>query len=235
MIFNDVVFIDAFTSTNMAAMVKGSRVLERVPFLARNLSVSSARYAELAAKPPIQVFGIEGRYAHAMYSAAAKQKNLEQVESELSKVDELIRTNDKLSEYLANPTLDKYKKQSLLTDVLKSQKYSDLTVNLFGTLAENNRLRLVHNVVIAFGKLMSAARGEVLCSITTAKELDSSQMKELQTALKGFVKQNETLKIETKVDPAVIGGMVIEIGDKRIDMSMATKIKNITNALHESV
>ena len=62
-------------------------------------------------QPPIQVFGIEGRYAHAMYSAAAKQKNLEQVESELSKVDELIRTNDKLSEYLANPTLDKYKKQ----------------------------------------------------------------------------------------------------------------------------
>ena len=38
-----------------------------------------------------------------------------------------------------------------------------------GTLAENNRLRLVHNVVVAFGKLMSAARGEVLCSITTAK------------------------------------------------------------------
>ncbi|KAL9969417.1 hypothetical protein ACROYT_G021634 [Oculina patagonica] len=219
----------------MAAMVKGCRVLERVPFLARNLSVSSARYAELAAKPPIQVFGIEGRYAHAMYSAAAKQNSLEKVEGELSKVDELISTNDKLSEYLANPTLDKYKKQSLLTDVLKSQKYSDLTVNLFGTLAENNRLRLVHNVVVAFGKLMSAARGEVLCAITTAKELDSSQLKELQTALKVFVKQTETLKIETKVDPTVIGGMVIEIGDKRIDMSMATKIKNITNALRESV
>lgn len=43
-----------------------------------------------------------------------------------------------------------------------------------GTLAENNRLRLVHNVVIAFGKLMSAARGEVLCSITTAKVCNES-------------------------------------------------------------
>ncbi|KAJ7394306.1 ATP synthase subunit O, mitochondrial [Desmophyllum pertusum] len=219
----------------MAAMVKGCRVLERVPFLARNLSVSSARHAELAAKPPIQVFGIEGRYAHAMYSAAAKQKSLEKVESELSKVDDLIRTNEKLSEYLVNPTLNKFTKQSLLTDVLKSLNYSDLTVNLFGTMAENNRLRLVHNVVAAFGKLMSAARGEVLCSITSAKELDASQLKELQTAMKGFVKPTETLKIETKVDPVLIGGMVIEIGDKRIDMSMATKIKNITNVLRESV
>ena len=57
------------------------------------------------------MFGIEGRYAHAMYSAAAKQNSLEKVEGELSKVDELIRTNEKLSEYLANPTLDKFKKQ----------------------------------------------------------------------------------------------------------------------------
>ena len=57
------------------------------------------------------MFGIEGRYAHAMYSAAAKQNTLEKVESELSKVDELIRSNEKLAEYLANPTLDKYKKQ----------------------------------------------------------------------------------------------------------------------------
>lgn len=63
------------------------------------------------------MFGIEGRYAHAMYSAAAKQKNLEKVESELTKVDELIRTNDKLSEYLANPTLDKYKKQCELIEI----------------------------------------------------------------------------------------------------------------------
>lgn len=57
------------------------------------------------------MFGVEGRYAHAMYSAAAKQKHLEKVETELNKVDELIRSNEKLSEYLANPTLDKFKKQ----------------------------------------------------------------------------------------------------------------------------
>lgn len=57
------------------------------------------------------MFGVEGRYAHAMYSAAAKQKHLEKVETELNKVDDLIRSNEKLSEYLANPTLDKFKKQ----------------------------------------------------------------------------------------------------------------------------
>ena len=69
------------------------------------------------------MFGIEGRYVHAMYSAAAKQNTLEKVESELSKVDELIRSNEKLAaEYLANPTLDKYKKQCecLILDIFFS-------------------------------------------------------------------------------------------------------------------
>ena len=45
-----------------------------------------------------------------------------------------------------------------------------------GTLAENNRLRLVHSVVTAFGKLMSAARGEVLCSVTSAKVCYTRQL-----------------------------------------------------------
>ena len=65
------------------------------------------------------MFGIEGRYAHAMYSAAAKEKNLEKVESELKQVDVLIKSNAKLSEYLANPTLDKFKKQCKFHTMIK--------------------------------------------------------------------------------------------------------------------
>ena len=63
-------------------------------------------------QPPIQVFGIEGRYAHAIYSAASKEKKLEKVEAELGQVDQLIKNTSKLSEFILNPTLDKQKKQS---------------------------------------------------------------------------------------------------------------------------
>ena len=76
-------------------------------------------------------------------------------------------------------------------------------------------------------------------------------MKALQTVLNDFVKKDETLKIEmkviltiidhvnmfmlVKVDPSLLGGMVVEIGDKYIDMSTATKIKKMTEALKEVV
>ena len=76
--------------------------------------VQLVEHLSISLQPPIQVFGIEGRYAHAMYSAAAKEKSLEKVEKELVQVDELIKSNEKLSEYLANPTLDKMKKQCML-------------------------------------------------------------------------------------------------------------------------
>ena len=118
-------------------------------------------------QPPIQVFGIEGRYAHAMYSAAAKQKNLEQVESELSKVDELIRTNDKLSEYLANPTLDKYKKQcELITGLVKVlvyPKFDDFSKKLFPTFSDRSYCNLSFRKKL-YQKNISTDFQEPLCN-----------------------------------------------------------------------
>lgn len=78
---------------------------------------------------------------------------------------------------------------------------------------------------------MSAYRGEVLCTVTTAKPMDEKNKKELETVLKGFAGKNAVLKLNQKVDAAIIGGMVVEIGDKYIDMSTSTKIKKIVAVL----
>ncbi|XP_046848731.1 ATP synthase subunit O, mitochondrial-like [Xenia sp. Carnegie-2017] len=186
-------------------------------------------------KAPVKVFGIEGRYAHALYSAASKSKQLEKVEGELVKIEGLLKTDPKLSAFLKDPTLNKIKKQSALQDAFKKLKFSDLTINLFGALAENNRLSLSSNVLKAYMQIMSAHRKEVPCVVTTAKPLDASNMRELQQSLKSFVKPDETLKIETKIDPAIIGGMIVNIADKYVDMSISTKIKKITTAMEASL
>ncbi|EDO44684.1 predicted protein [Nematostella vectensis] len=202
---------------------------------ARQLSLSSTRSAAEFVKPPIQIFGIEGRYAHAVYSAAAKSKQLETVESELKNLESMMKKSERLSDFIVNPTMNKTKKQSGLTQLLKDQKFSDLTINLLSAMAENNRLGYINSVANAFSKIMSAARGEIICSVTSAKPLDASHMKELQTALDSFLKKGETLKLETKVDPSLIGGLVVDLGDKHIDMSISKKIRNITNAMKQSL
>ena len=75
----------------------------------------------------------------------------------------------KLQDFLSNPTLRKEQKQSLIEAVMKKQNYSNVTVNLFSALGENNRFNRIDGVVKTFNTIMSAHRGEVLCTVTSAK------------------------------------------------------------------
>jgi F-type H+-transporting ATPase subunit O len=185
--------------------------------------------------PPIHIFGVEGRYAHALYSAAMKEKKLETVEKELKSFAELMKKEPKLAEFVANPSVQRTVKREALSKILQGQKFSNIVVNTFAALAENGRMNKVGGVLNSFNKIMSAHRGEVLCSVTTAKPLDQGHLKELRTALEAFLQKGETLQLETKVDPSLIGGMVVTIGDKYVDMSMATKIKTYTNLIRQAV
>uniref|UniRef100_A0A8C9L886 ATP synthase peripheral stalk subunit OSCP, mitochondrial n=2 Tax=Phasianinae TaxID=9072 RepID=A0A8C9L886_PAVCR len=200
----------------------------------RQLSTSAARPVSKLVKPPIQVYGLEGRYATALYSAATKQKKLEQVEKELSRVWTLLK-DPKLSSIVMNPHTKGTVKQKAVNDVLAKEKMSPITINLMNLLAENGRLRYTPGIVSAFGKIMSAFRGEVLCTVTTAQPLDDASLTELKSALNGFLAKGEVLKLETKTDPSVLGGMIVNIGEKYVDMSTRSKIQKLTKIMKETV
>ncbi|XP_013781093.1 ATP synthase subunit O, mitochondrial-like [Limulus polyphemus] len=200
----------------------------------RHFSTSTATYTKLI-QPPIAVFGIEGRYATAIYSAAAKEKKLDAVEGELKKIKSLMQKDMNLAEFIANPLIKISLKKDGLASALQKQKFSSLTINLIGAMAENRRLNKLDSVINSFSRIMSAQRGEVACEVITAKPLDTATSKDLETALQGFLKKGETLLMQTKVDPSIIGGMIVSIGDKYVDMSMATKIKTYNQLIKEAI
>merc|ERR1712141_29777 len=216
----------------MAAARNSVRLARQI--VARQFSVSSVVRDELA-KPPLQLYGMDGRYAHALYSAAFKKKSLEKVEKDVDRMKELIKQDKLLSAFISDPVINKNHKKNVLDKALKENKFDDLIINMFGALAENSRLGTTPEILTAFSKLMRSHRGEVDCTITTAKAIESGQLKDLTAALGGFVKKNETLKIETKTDASLIGGMVVDIGEYHIDMSIASKVKKITNKLRDSL
>ncbi|XP_045886027.1 ATP synthase subunit O, mitochondrial isoform X2 [Micropterus dolomieu] len=201
--------------------------------MVRQFSTSVIRPASKLIKPPIQVYGVEGRYATALFSAASKQSKLDQVEQELGKVTTLLK-DSKLSSVLMNPHIKRSIKQKTFNDVLAKAKLSPITINLINVLAENGRLTLTGDVINAFGKMMSAHRGEVICSVTTAQPLDAANLSELKVALNGFLQKGETIKLETKSDPSILGGMIVSIGDKYVDMSTKTKIQKLTKLMRET-
>ncbi|KAF2901058.1 hypothetical protein ILUMI_05114 [Ignelater luminosus] len=201
--------------------------------LIRSLSTSSPRHQLI--KPPIQVFGIDGRYATALYSAASKQKTLESVEKDLLKFQDSIKTDAKLREFISNPTIKRLQKAEALKAVSQKAALSPQTSNLLQALAENGRLRNLDGIINAFKLIMSAHRGEVICEVTTARELDANQRKQLETVLKSFLQGKQTLHLSAKVDPSIVGGMIVSIGDRYVDMSVASKIKKYTDLISAAV
>lgn len=78
---------------------------------------------------------------------------------------------------------------------------------------------------------MAANRGEVVCEVITANPLDADTKAKLESTLKRLLKKGQTILLTTKVDPSIIGGMIVSVGDKYIDMSVASKIKMYTDLI----
>jgi len=197
--------------------------------LARQFSTSTANHALVRA--PVQVFGIEGRYATALYSAASKQKALDAVEKDLTSFVDVLKKDGRLADFLYDPSIKVALKNQGLGGVADKMKMNPLSKNLLLAVAENNRFSFIPAISTAFSTIMAGHRGEVVCEVTTAKALDAAMTKEVEGALGAFLKKGEKALISYKVDPAIVGGMVVSIGDKFCDMSMASKLNKYSELL----
>lgn len=200
--------------------------------IARSFSSSAVR--DQMIKPPIQIFGMEGRYATALYSGASKMKALDAAEKDLVNIQAQLKNDVKLNDYLINPSIKKNIKVDAIKAAAKQTSMSAPVTNLLSLMAENNRLKLLNGTINAFKQIMAAARGEVTCEVTTAKPLDAALLKEIEGALKGFVKSNQKILLSTKIDPSIIGGMLVTIGDKYVDMSIASKVRKYSKIIGDS-
>ncbi|CAN8018408.1 unnamed protein product [Ixodes persulcatus] len=206
----------------------------RMLVLTRQFSTTNPARAGLV-KPPLAVFGIPGRYATALFSAASKEKKLDAVEKDLLKFKGLIEQDKRLAQFVDDPLIKRSLKRDALSEALKKQQFNVLTINLVGVLCDNGRARDVRGVISAFSRIMGAVRGEVLCEVVTAKPLDAAAEKDLEAALQMFLKKGQVLLISKTVDPSILGGMLVSIGDKFVDMSISSKVKAYTALLKQAV
>lgn len=184
-------------------------------------------------KPPINLFGIEGRYVNALYSAASKSNKLDAVEGDLNKLSNLYKTDPKFKEYMCSPLINPLQKSLVFeNDLKKKLNLSDLSVNLLSAMSENRRLKQLPDVREAFKQIMSAVRNEIQCTITTAKALPDAKRKEVEDSLKAFTKKK--LLISYKQDPSIVGGLIVDFnGEHYIDMSVRSKIRLYSDCMKQ--
>jgi len=199
----------------------------------RSFSMSSA--ALNLVRPPIPVHGVEGRYAAALYSAAHKQKVLEAVEKDLKAIRDQLKTDKLFRDYLLNPAVKAAQKKNAMKSVAKKMGLSQTTENFFGVLADNHRMNKLSAMINSYESIMRAHRGELSVEVTTAEPLSAKQEQALAEVLKKFTPPGQSLQITKTVKPEIIGGVVVTIGDKYVDMSMASRMKKFEEVMKSAL
>eukprot|EP00518_Triparma_eleuthera_P000669 CAMPEP_0182459220 /NCGR_PEP_ID=MMETSP1319-20130603/4386_1 /TAXON_ID=172717 /ORGANISM="Bolidomonas pacifica, Strain RCC208" /LENGTH=233 /DNA_ID=CAMNT_0024658083 /DNA_START=18 /DNA_END=719 /DNA_ORIENTATION=+ len=180
--------------------------------------------------PPIKLFGIHARYANATYSAASANGSLDAVEAELLAIQKTASENAAFSSFLSDPTIDPSSKESQLSDLFGG-KMSSITTNLMSALAGNARLSETGKVVSAYTELMKAKRGEVAAVITSAAPLSKASADAVTKALAGKVGDKKVV-LTMSVDPTIMGGLTVQIGDEFVDLSVASRIDAVSRTIN---
>ncbi|MCJ1313302.1 ATP synthase F0 subcomplex subunit OSCP atp5 [Agyrium rufum] len=191
-------------------------------------------------KPPVALFGIDGTYASALYTAAAKTSALDSTAKALSTLSEVFKKDPKLAVVLTAPTLTSSDKSQIIAELQRhtgsTPDKGDTVKNFLKTLADNNRLGILEGVCEKFTQLMGAARGELELVVTSAAKLDPKTLQRLEAAAsKSEYSQGKKLKVVPKVNPDILGGLVVEIGDRTIDLSVSAKISKMNKLLTDAL
>ncbi|KAL8695326.1 MAG: hypothetical protein Q9218_000225 [Villophora microphyllina] len=209
----------------------------------QNLQTNLRSHAQAAAvhdtKPPVALFGLDGTYASALYTAAAKTSSLDSTSKSLATLAEVFKKDTKLSGILSAPSLSPGDKSQIVQELQRHMGGLDkgeTIKNFLKTLSDNNRLGILRDVCDKFGVLMGAARGEMELTVTSAAKLDSKLLQRLEAVVaKSEYSQGKKLKVVPKVNPDIMGGLVVEIGDRTIDLSVSSKITKMNKLLTDTL
>ena len=172
---------------------------------------------------------LQGRYASAFYDLASEQGFVTAVEGDLEKLGEAIDVSSDLAALIRNPQIGRDAAAKAMDSVAGVLGLSGLTKKFVGVLAANRRLSALPDVVRAFSAIAAAQRGEVTAEVTSAHALTDDQVAALTQKLKA--REGLEVKLKTKVDPEILGGLVVRIGSKQIDSSIRTRLNTLANAM----
>ena len=172
---------------------------------------------------------LAGRYASALFDLASEKGTVTAVESDLERLAQALAESPELAAVTTNPKVTRTQSQAALASVAQVLGLSELTTNFMGVLANNRRLGQLGNTIRAFRAIAAAQRGEVTAEVTSAHALTDAQLDALKAKL--TAREGRTVKIATKVDPELLGGLVVTIGSKRIDGSIRTRLNSLAQAM----
>jgi F-type H+-transporting ATPase subunit delta len=164
-----------------------------------------------------------------MFELANEQGALDQVADDLDKLDRAIADNPELARLIASPVVTREQQAGAIAQVAEKLGLSEITRKFLGVLAAKRRLFALPAIVDTFRARLAEQRGEVTAEVVSAKKLDKKQVAALQDAVTAHT--GKKVRLDTKVDPSLIGGLVVTVGSRQVDASLKRKLQQLDVAM----
>lgn len=172
---------------------------------------------------------LAGRYAYALFELAQENKQLESVEASLAKLKAALDGSEELRALTTSPLVERSQAVSAISAVARTLELDPLTAKFVGTLAQNRRLAQLGPAIRAFNTIAAQYRGETNAEVASAHPLTDDQVEGLKAKLKSLAGRD--VNIDMRVDPALLGGLVVRMGSRMIDGSLRTKLNSLASAM----
>ncbi len=173
--------------------------------------------------------GLAGRYAHAMFELAQDKKATDVVSSDLASLRKALETSPDLARLVKSPVFSAEDHAKALKAILTRMEANPLTINLVLLLASRRRLFALTAIIAAFERLVAKSRGETEAEVASARALNDAEIAELKTVLKSRLGKEP--RLHTRIDPTLLGGLVVKVGSRMIDTSLRTKLDGLAAAM----
>ncbi|GGM32592.1 ATP synthase subunit delta [Paraliobacillus quinghaiensis] len=167
---------------------------------------------------------IAKRYAEALFQLAQKKEIVDSIESELLIVKEVFQQNPDFNTFLENPSLDGLKKKQLIDQAFKD--FSQEVHNTLKLLIDRHNEEVVPAIVDGFVALANELKGIGVATVYSVRKLSEDEKQQLATVFAKKLSLN-SLKIDNVVDPSVIGGIKLKVGNTVYDGSVKGKLERI--------
>jgi F-type H+-transporting ATPase subunit delta len=172
---------------------------------------------------------LAGRYASALFDLARDERQIESVSASLNMVKAALAESADFRALTTSPLINRVEAAKAIGPTAKALGVDPLTRRFLGVLATNGRLAQLDAVIRTFDRLAAEHRGESTAEVTSAFPLNDDQITALKANLKA--RGGNDVAIDAKVDPSILGGIVVRLGSRMIDASIKTKLNNLAYAM----
>jgi F-type H+-transporting ATPase subunit delta len=169
--------------------------------------------------------GVAGRYASALFDLAREQNELDTVDQDLGKFQAMLDQSPDLSRLVRSPAFAAEEQERALGAVMDWASIGATTGNFLKVVTRNRRLFATEEMIKGFRQQLALHRGEMVAEVQSAMALNDEQLAALKNSLKASF--GKDVRLNAKVDPSLLGGLVVKVGSRMFDSSLRTKLMNL--------